>query len=459
MIGIKQNDIALVVITVSLVIASLFIDDIPTLTAFALAQFVICVIAGRNTIAFHNALYFIVVYCLFAFYFGQLFVYYYIVKSSSLPFVVIERLSEVNLLECTRYALISFSVFFLGMVTFSGSQPYVVCSNRCMDFSSDDLNACRTIGVVFFVATIVPALTYEYGILAASFSHGYAAGRVMADVSGITDDLARLCRISILLMMVGFKDRKYVSKLILILFVSFLLLKLIVYGERGYALIDMLIFIWSYKYFVNQEKKTPIVKIVVGIIVLVFILGFVGEMRAEGVTNISTKDASEVLQNNFFVRQFVEFGWTLLSLGYTMRIVPMYHPYTYGKTFLYSLMEMLPGGGGAAAQMTSSTGVIFSVQGHCALGGSFISDTYLNFGYFGFFLMFFFGFFMAGLLNKIHQHASMLLNPIYAICWLSLYSCLIWLVRGTFLNVPRTIEFTILPVLLLYYFLKKRKQC
>lgn len=459
----KSNNWTITGIFVSLAIMlfSVMISDIWFITLLSIFQLVLGVAIHKKKMRSNNIPFLCFYIGIFIFCFGQLFVYYFLQDNNrdDIEYIVINRLSSNVLLDSAKYALLVYSSFFIGYILYSARSV----TTDSIDAKHTNLNDgefvfCYKLGVVLFFITIVPSFFYEYNIIRSGYLNGYIAGREAAATTGIVDDLAQLCRTSILLMIVGSKNKKKAC-VIMWIYVAFLALKMLFYGERGYATINIIICIWVYRNYVIQEKKAIGAKTILEASVLLVAFAIIGEMRTSSITTWTTDDIKNIISNNVFTRELVEFGGSLLTVGYIMEFVPSSVPFSCGGTFIAGLLHMLPNGSFTSKYQffLSPTSVIYQARSRqSSLGECFVADFYLNFGFWGVLVSAIFGYFIAMLINRIIRETKEKSNPIIFVCCIRLLIILIWLVRGSFINVPREFEFAVLPVIILYLCFRSR---
>ena len=133
-----------------------------------------------------------------------------------------------------------------------------------------------------------------------------------------------------------------------------------------------------------------------------------GTVRTEG-SRTTNLDGFKV-ENNAGVEAVAEMGSTMFCLIKTMNLVPEKFEYRYGKSYMYSFSSLIPNLGfwdihpakreaNLSEWLTNALGLSYGT------GYSMCAEAYANFGYLGFILFFFWGWFIANVFGKIEISA------------------------------------------------------
>jgi len=227
-------------------------------------------------------------------------------------------------------------------------------------------------------------------------------------------------------------------------------------GGRTKAVILIAILVVLYNYLIIKFTKKWLGIGIVGVIFLLQVLAYIGEVRVE--RGRATSLEGMKIEKNAAVDAVAEMGGSMFCLIKTMDLVPSNEPYRYGKSYAYSFTTLIPNLGFWAIHpakkesnlsdwLTDALGLSYGT------GFSMCAEAYANFGYFGIFVFFFWGWFLASIFGKIEISVRTRNYALLAFL-LILFWYFLKLPRNNFINLVRPIFFVAGPI---YLYCKRAK--
>ena len=319
-----------------------------------------------------------------------------------------------------------------------------------------ELVTIKKIGLILFAISVLPALVIFTSSLSAASISGYRGlidSKANYGINAVFSKLIPFFEISLMLLMVGYKDKGKVSKCILVFSIVYNGIQLLG-GNRGIPLIAIISFIWLYDIVVKKISKKVFITICILIIPVSSILNIIREFRGSGgfkewASNLDELAISSIKEKNPIFETLYEIGVTIYPISYTIGAIPERMPYKYGKTYVLSILSIIAVNTDSsknslayemniAAQMTKLSGSPF--------GGSYIQEAYANFGWYCPVFMIFIGYALE-VLNKKIKNSNTLIEIILIAYFLN---PLLWTVRNVLITLPREVVWYIIPTYLLY---------
>ena len=268
------------------------------------------------------------------------------------------------------------------------------------------------VGQIFLYISIIPVLVTAIGAIQVAKAGGYGSLYEQQAVTGFAASaiiLADFIFPGVFLVIAG-GQRKPKLRIFAVIYLLFYTCAKLTIGTRGAAVMPLLAMMWLWDSVVRPLPRTLLV--IVSAIMLLVVFPVVGATRNEvaGVDLLSVEFLSKTLTgvNNPLVASIHEMGFSATTIGWTMELVPKVRPFALGMTILVGILTLIPNvfSGGRHPALTMSgydipdfwlVGEIdkeFADRGG-SFGFSFIAEAYLNFGWFGIFLMGAIGFFFA----------------------------------------------------------------
>lgn len=295
-----------------------------------------------------------------------------------------------------------------------------------------------------YIINLKAAIIYGYSGLSQNWTYGF---------SSIFDKIVPFFQISLFSLMVGYKDKKNVSKFILLFIIVFYGSQMF-FGNRGIPLIAVVTGIWLYNIAVSKIKSKIVIICLILILPLSILINVIREVRVDSglkdwISNIGEIAKDSVSENNPILESIYEMGTAIYPTAYTVKVIPSEVDYKYGKNYLLSILSVvyinisdskssLANEMNIAAEMSKLSGAPF--------GGSYVQEAYANFGWFSVIFFFIIGI----LLEKVSRKVENRENLISIVLIAYFLNPFLWVVRNVMITLPRELVWYILPTYLLY---------
>lgn len=357
--------------------------------------------------------------------------------------ITINEIFHAQILTCVMLAFFHIGAIYSLIKKQTKSQ--MTCS------ALNQRKRLQQIGWLLFFVSIVPYIINTVHDLMLSMTMGY--GAIYADEKVGMDNLSGFVAgyfiPSVICLFIAYKNNRLVRLLLsAMLFVNIIAILLI--GGRSNAVILIAILIILYNYLIKRFTKKWIIVGVLGVFFLLQILSFVASTRTEGGRTANVNNLE--IENNAAVDALAEMGSSMFCLIKTMNIVPKKEDYRYGKSYAYAFTTLIPNIGfwkihpakkesNLGDWLTDSLGLSYGT------GFSMCAEAYANFGYCGFIVFFFWGYFLANIFSKIEISAKSNDYTLMAFL-LVLFWYFLKLPRNNFISIVRPIFFVAGPIYL-----------
>lgn len=316
----------------------------------------------------------------------------------------------------------------------------------------ENLDRLQQIGWLLLLISAVPYVSETMHSMILSMTKGYGAlydGEENIGMANMSSFIAGYFIPSLICLFIAYKNNTFIRTVI----VGVLLLNIVAIlltGGRSNAVILLAILIVLYNYLVKRFTKKWLLLGALGAFFFLQVLSFVGSVRTEG-HRTANLDGMKV-ENNAAVDAIAEMGGTMFCLVKTMELVPSKEPYRYGRSYVYSFTTLIPNLGfwkihPAKNESNLSDWLTDALGLGYGTGFSMCAEAYMNFGYLGFVVFFFWGWFLAGVLGNIENCVQ---TKDYA--RLAFLLILFWyflkLPRNNFINLVRPVFFVAGPIYL-----------
>ncbi|MEI6442552.1 MAG: O-antigen polysaccharide polymerase Wzy [Nostocales cyanobacterium ELA583] len=237
-----------------------------------------------------------------------------------------------------------------------------------------------------FKRTISIVLTSGYSSLFEAENFFSATG-----VNAILDILATFLVPASIFMVAGSRDKKKVRFIATTIIFIYAIIKFCL-GQRNQATMALIAFAWIWNQLIHPLPT--ILLIGIGSLMTFVIFPVVAISRNSGGENFSTNFLLETLSSidNPAIATISEMGGSLLTVFYTIQLVPSEKNFQMGADYLYALLTIIPNVWGKLHPTIDrglpSDWLVKQIDPHFAdVGGgygfSFIAEAYLNFGWVG----------------------------------------------------------------------------
>lgn len=371
-------------------------------------------------------------------------------------------MSRVNITQAMCYSMLAVSFFHLGAILFYRD------IKKVHKWSEDEVVATFKLVAKPLLILCIPSFSINLlQTVLAVVSGGYAAYYSVMEsrsqfftLMGYIGDYYQPC---LLLLLIAYREKKSYRNLIIFMMLIEVVCQLYIGGRSGAVMTVLGIFL-AIHYFVKPFKgKSAIAVGVAGYGGLV-ILNTILEIRNMVDKSVAGFLGSFISSLSNPIGHFVgELGWSMSSTVWTMMLVPDIYPYRYGISYMASLLAPIPNLGFwkvHPAKIYANVGDWLEEvlnYGH-GIGYSMVAESYLNFGWFGFFAMLIFGAVLVRLLANVKREdvSNNMVGAAFQI--LIIMTIMKSLVRASFSISMRSIVYVLIP---LYFFiinsLKKRR--
>jgi oligosaccharide repeat unit polymerase len=273
------------------------------------------------------------------------------------------------------------------------------------------LNTIFTVGRTLLYISILPVLVTALGAIQIAKTGGYAATyeQQVTGAAATAGILADFVFPGVFLVIAGAKQNPKLRIFAVIVLLFYTCAKLVI-GTRGAAVMPLLAMLWLWDSVVKPLPRTLLM--IGAAVMLLVVFPVVGATRNEvaGVDLFSIEFLTKTLMgvDNPLVASISEMGFSATTIGWTMELVPNVRPFSLGMSVIVAILTLVPNvfAAGRHPALTMSgydipdfwlVGEIdpdFAERGG-SFGFSFIAEAYLNFGWFGIFVLGGLGFFYA----------------------------------------------------------------
>jgi oligosaccharide repeat unit polymerase len=314
------------------------------------------------------------------------------------------------------------------------------CSHRPLEFDTVDIAAVRATGWLLLAVSIVPASILLRNALQNAFSGGYFSalfgGVPVTSLQAAPNVLAAFLTPAAMFLLSGSSTNR-ATRILALAVVSLYSLTYFLIGGRSAATIILISFAWLWHVVVHPLPRK--LAITAGLAVVLVFFPLVSLIRgASGIERLSPEAVLTGLKsvNNPAVASLTEMGGSLVTVAYTIQLVPSLREYDMGGSYVLAASTVLPNlfweiHPGASARSPGHWILKTLDPDTAAMGGgigySFIAESYFNFGWFGpVLVMPVLGF----LLGRMSRPRGGLCNPAELALAASMLTFLLWMVRN-----------------------------
>ncbi len=305
-------------------------------------------------------------------------------------------LSQDNILNTLFLVIIGLGAFHLGALI---SLARLKLKSSISNFQKTDLflnsNHCYRLGWYLLCISLIPAIfvlkNTVLGVMASGYNSIYlqeSATSFSATPKILADFIIPAC----LFLLAGSQSRskgKFISVSVIVIYaiMRFFL------GERNQAVMPLIALAWLWHNLIRPIPKTILFTIGLLLIFVIFPLVAITRNTA-GQERLSLNFLLEAFSSidNPVIASISEMGGSMLTVAYTIQIVPSDRDFQMGAEYLYALFTLVPNVFGKLHPtiargipnhwLTEQLNPYFASVGG-SYGFSFIAEAYLNFGWIG----------------------------------------------------------------------------
>ena len=370
------------------------------------------------------------------FHFGQAWLFVFDGKVDvNISYDIFALYPEENLFNILLFSLLSYNLISFFLLLFSKNNAKITALTT--DWHGEKMLYNRKIilsfGILFFCVLLIPVIIYDYLLITITAQYGH---------SGLYDNSAALATwaaadsyfpLAVIMILLGCNPQHKGWKYMYYFAIVRCILLMILTGKRGSFVIPLLLYIFCKHHFIKKYKKKHFAIIVIAVVLLLAILSFISYGRGD----YSDMDFIEFMkEKNLIVQVLSEFGasftTTVLAYNYTIS-----NGLILGKSYLGALSVFVPFSSTlfpGIKEYMSVSGMLnpYSPSGG-ALGGSFFSEMYINFGFYSLVLTPLFAWAISKIENVINNPNK---YTLYTICNSIYIAYGFWIyVRGNFVDV------------------------
>lgn len=305
--------------------------------------------------------------------------------------------SEI-LLKTLFIVILGLATFHLGALlsatTSKVNSPKQSCSEKKASLPTTQDN-CRIVGWALLTISFFPTVLVVKDAILIVLNSGYAALYQQEDATSFNAAprvLADFLIPSTLFLLAGSKGRRN-DRVVPGITVVIYSLSTLFLGERNKAVMSLIAFAWLWHHLIRPFSKTFLLS--VASLIVFIICPLVAATR--GIAGQDRLSIGFLLDNfssidNPVIASVSEMGASMMTVAYTLELVPSVRGFDMGVGYLYALLTLVPNFfwkiHPTIARGIPDSWLVEEVNpGLASLGGSlgfsFIAEAYLNFGWFG----------------------------------------------------------------------------
>lgn len=349
------------------------------------------------------------------------------------------RETQLFIVQSQSYTLMFLCIFHLGalIVTRINDNKKVLDSRR-IELNN---NALYKTGLLFLIISMPAFLINLFTSIKLVISYGYGGiyhNRI--DYPKIIDIFlyaGKYFEPSLICIFISKYKEKKIRKIVTIMLCLNMLTYLYIGGRSGIVVIALCILcIWHYLIKPINIKIGSIIAI--SGYIFAGILNAVAVIRSQSGRTLYTVIETFLESGTNILGDFIgEIGWSLTSIGYTMKFVPYNEPFRQGSTYLYGLSTIIPNLGfwdihPATANAQLSTWLQNMLGISFGPGYTIVAETYINFGWYGILFALIEGMIIGWILSKVNKNNAHFKLPSMAFVIIFILVGLQPLVRSSF---------------------------
>lgn len=371
----------------------------------------------------------------------------------------LEYFSIQELVLAEIYTVLFMLFFHLGII---------VSNIKIRDRKFKDINdkyflkSINIIGFTLAIVSVVPFILNMVGDIKTSIQYGYFAsynyGQVTNSASGLNNIFGYVRQFfipALIILFINNINNTRIKKIIIIL-TTFIIIASFASGGRGGAISLIITFFWI---CFSDIKRINIKKFILFIILSMIIVSMISivkdirDMPNKSLDKIITVlNEESVNKENKYISLISEMGGSGVPLLETMRLIPYRYDYGYGKSYVASIIAVIPssfmGGFSATKEAALSEWLMKALNLNYGPGYSLIAESYYNFGFFAIGFIVILGIFFGRMLNYNKNIISKINVAIF------LYISIMTARDSVYLLIRNTVYFILIPNLLIYLLYK-----
>lgn len=315
----------------------------------------------------------------------------------------------------------------------------------------DSVYRLKVAGWFLFVISVGPYVSETIQDMLLSMVEGYGAifGERKVGLDNLSGFLAGYFIPSVICLFIAYKG----NKLMMFLIVIFLLANVVVLlltGGRSNAVIMLALLVVLFNYLVKRFTKKWLIVGTLSVFIILQLLSYVASVRTEKGRTASFEGIK--FENSAAVDAIAEMGGSMFCLIKTKDLVPSREPYRYGKSYAFAFTTIIPNLNfwkihPAKKESNLSEWLTETLDLDYGTGFTMCAEAFANFGYMGFIVFFFWGWFLASIFGKI-EISMRTRNYALMAFLLILFWYFLKLPRNNFINLVRPLFYVAGPIYL-----------
>lgn len=416
---------------------------------FGWAQIVISCIGWKKVTRKFFVPYIIFLIAAYTFCFGQSFLDVFGLISENRS--IFDKCSEIDVYRAQFYTLLFLAAFHIGALAhYKKSVSGISVVDNATQMT--EYKAVSKIGKILTTISVVPFLIENFVSFVIVSSYGY---RGLYEYNpgiplwGLITFLSDYFIPGVLCILLTSKPGSGTQRRIFFMFAAVILI--IMYcGGRSQGVVLVAVTLLYYQNYVKPISKKGWIVLGIGGFFFVSLLSAIAHLRGGTRENYIENIANYRMESdsNPFFETISEMGGSMFPMARTIDLVPRTEPYRYGKTYLYAFSSIIPNLGfwtiHPAAKNANLGEWLMEKDGlGYGPGYSIVAEAYINFGVFGFVMMYILGLYFSRILNidnkKKYKILSFLISIIFTYMALKM-------VRNSFIGTVRILVYYILPI-------------
>lgn len=347
-----------------------------------------------------------------------------------------------------RITLIFLACFQIGALLSKGNLRMTTYPLKVSDYENDRL---KKAGWVLFIISVYPYYKELMTNMIISLTLGYSAVYAQEShigLSNISGVISEFYLPSLICLFISYRAYKKWRISFIMLF-AFSCVVLLITGGRSEAVIIGALVLILYNYLVKQFSKKNLIIIGVCVVGFLYLSAAIAANRGN-----QQRDLAEMTQRdsdtNGAIEAISEMGGTMFCLIKTDQLMNEGVDYKYGSSYTLSLTSLIPNLGfwdihPAKKGANLSDWLTDELNLDYGTGYSMVAEAYINFGYYGAFMMMLLGYlinyFFGNLGVAIRSRHIAFVAFIFVVFWFSLK-----MPRNSFIGIVRGVFYYALPI-------------
>ncbi len=255
--------------------------------------------------------------------------------------------------------------------------------------------ALRSIGWILLCVAIIPSLMQLGSAINVALTSGYFA-LFQRDAQTGFDAAPRILATFLIpaaMFILGGSRQNRFSKYVSLCLVSLYVLVELFLGHRGTAIPIAVAYIWLWSRVIQPLPKSVLfTATIIGLVVVIPLVRVIRNVPGQDRLLLEYIVESYTSIDNPVVEAISEMGGSMITVAYTLQLIPTTQDFNYGLDYVYATFTIVPNFFGTVhptiARGTPSVWLIQTVSPYTAarggsIGYSFIAEAFLNFGWIG----------------------------------------------------------------------------